>query len=45
MSIQLEQDERSYLVVRFRNNVVVGPFLFPTQDKLREDAAKPVLAS
>jgi hypothetical protein len=36
---------RRVLVVRFRNNVVVGPFPFPTQDKLLKNAAPPVLAS
>ena len=33
------------LVVRFTNNVVVGLFLFPTQQKLPENAATHVLAS
>jgi hypothetical protein len=33
------------LVVRFTNNVVVGPFLYPTQQELLESAATRVLAS
>ncbi len=33
------------LVVRFTNNVVVGPFLYPTQQELLENAAMRVLAS
>jgi len=33
------------LVVRFTNNVVVGPFLFPMQQELLESAATRVLAS
>ena len=38
-------DQSIDLVVRFTNNVVVGPFLYPTQQELRENAATRVLAS
>jgi hypothetical protein len=37
--------QRVNLVVRFTNNVVVGQFLRPTQQKLLENAAMRVLAS
>jgi hypothetical protein len=36
---------KCHLVVRFTNNVVVGPFLYPTQQELLENAATRVLAS
>jgi hypothetical protein len=42
---QLYSVKNDRLVARFTNNVVVGPFLFPTQQELLESAATAVLAS